>query len=124
MASAAATLGATLASAVATKLLRMPWATPKWSRVRTPSASTWTREASSPGARGGGSKARRTAHARALSPKFRNDTELKLGAEVRSERLRQRSEEADQDQKPDDLVRGKARGRKRSGRHLSARISL
>ena len=121
MASAAATLGATVASAVATKLLRMPWTTPKWSRVRKPSTSTWTREASSPGAV---EEARRAAHARVLSLKFRDDMELKLGAEVRSARLRQRSEEADQGQKPDDLVRGKAWGRKHSGRHLSARISL
>jgi hypothetical protein len=40
MASVVSTSRATLASAVATTTLRMPWATPKWRRVRTPWTST------------------------------------------------------------------------------------
>jgi hypothetical protein len=59
-----------------------------------------------------------------FSPKFPNDTELKLGAEIRSGRLRERSDKAEQDQKPDDLGHGKGGERKRARRRLRRQITL
>ena len=92
MASGVSTPSGTVASAVATGMLRMPWATPKWSKVRTPCTSTSIWEASSPEAAGAGRRLEAEGTCDHFSPEFVGNTELKLGAHVRSKGHRIRSD--------------------------------